>query len=279
VIAAILVLVRFMFWPSNTSMNYLCNALTAFRLPQRVLETYGLLLPDAYVQYDESEAPFCVKPSWDELNADIERARNQNSIQLREVCEELLRRRNDEQWYASNFVEDAARFQDYMAKLKVQLTADGYKFDGFAIHATLRARPVVELADQALRTALEQLTFPLANEVKENLASAEQHFEEPDYNGALQNLRLALKFTLEGVARALESQTGKRLPSERENEVRDYLESVGFLSREEKNGLAGIYGLLSIRPHGRANEKSALLSYAACIMACFYAVDKFGTRA
>ena len=155
---------------------------------------------------------------------------------------------------------------------------DGYKFDGFAIHASAKVPSIAELADDALGKALQGLSFPLADRVSEGLAAARRHFSEPDYDAVSLNLRLVLKYTLEGIARALENETGTDLPSDRENEVRDYLEKRGFLSKEETKGLAGIYGLLSTGPYGKANQKSALLSYAASVMACSYAITKFEGR-
>jgi len=96
------------------------------------------------------------------------------------------------------------------------------------------------------------------------------------YNESLNEFRLALQQCLKVIACRIAGQRNEQLPSFKEDrEVRDYLETKGFLSREEKKGFDGIYGLLSSGAHGKGDEDSALLGYAACVMACHYAMKKF----
>jgi hypothetical protein len=48
-----------------------------------------------------------------------------------------------------------------------------------------------------------------------------------------------------------------------DREVREYLEKQSFLTREEKKGFDGIYGLLSSGAHGKGDQDNALLGYAS----------------
>lgn len=125
-----------MFYPSDNAIQHLCNALSALRTPSKLLENYGLIATDQYIEYDE-EVPCLRRPTSQELKQDLERARKENSEQLRNLCCELLRRRNDASWYDDNPLDyrSAAAFHDPLIQFQAELLNDGYKLsdDGFAI--------------------------------------------------------------------------------------------------------------------------------------------------
>jgi predicted ATP-grasp superfamily ATP-dependent carboligase len=99
---------------------------------------------------------------------------------------------------------------------------------------------------------------------------------EDKYKDSLANFRSALQQCLEGIARQIAGRRGEQVPVFAEDgEVRDYLQEKGFFTKEERRGFSGIYGLLSSGAHGEGDRNLALLGYAACIMACHYAIAKF----
>jgi hypothetical protein len=161
-----------------------------------------------------------------------------------------------------------------MAQFETQLSEDGFKFDGFEVCAAEKLPSVSHLTDEALRTALRVSSIPVGDKVEEHRLRAVGYWDTERYADGITNLRLTLKFTLEGVARKLAKDRKEQLPSEKEADVRNYLRTIGFLSEEEWRGVWGIYGLLSAGPHGNTDKSVALLSYAAGMLCCHYVLQK-----
>lgn len=135
---------------------------------------------------------------------------------------------------------------------------------------------MAQRADECLLKTFESGDFPEIDKVRSHLSAGRQKLSKDRYNESLNEFRLALQQCLKVIASRIAEQRSEQLPSFKEDrEVRDYLETKGFLSREEKKGFDGIYGLLSSGAHGKGEEDSALLGYAAGVMACHYAIKKF----
>jgi hypothetical protein len=266
-----------MFLPSDDAIRHLCGALHALRAPQKLLEDHGLIEPGTYVDYDENDVPRPKKPSWEELKSELDRARNEKSEQLRGLCSELLRRGNDEDWGWEHPLDNcpSARFRDPLAQFLRQLADDRYRFDGFEIQGT-PVESIVQRADEALSNALQSGEFPQCEKVREHRSAAVRLLSEDRYDESLTQLRSALQHCLAAIAGELAKQRGEVPPSfNQEWEVRGYLQKMEFFSREDRKGFDGIYGLLSSGAHGKGDKNRALLGYAACIMACHYAITRF----
>ena len=266
-----------MFLPSDDAIRYLCNALHALRQPERLLENHGLIAANSYANYDDNDVPYSRKPSWEELRSDLAEGREKKSEQLRNMSSEILRRRNDSDWFHEHPLDNcpSARFQDSIAQFEARLLNDGYKSDGFEILDANTVPSVAQRADESLLRAFGAGDFPEIEKVRSHLSAGRQMLSNDRYNESLNEFRLALQQCLKVAACRIAEQRNEQLPSFKEDrEVRDYLESKGFLTREEKKGFDGIYGLLSSGAHGKGDEDSALLGYAACVMACHYAIKK-----
>lgn len=266
-----------MFLPSDKATGHLCDALFALQTLERLLESYGLVERDKYVEYDD-EVPYHRKPQWNELKKDLDQAISENSERLRNLCSELLRRKNDEEWFHEHPLDSCsqARFQDAVAQIEVQLLDDGYKFDGFKIIGT-PVQLVVQRADEALSSALRSGEFAQSEKVGEHLSDAIRMLGQDKYNDSLTQFRLALQHCLKAIAFQIAERLGEQLPNFKEEwEVREYLEKTGFFTREERKGFDGVYGLLSSGAHGKGDKKLASLGYATCVMACHYAITKLG---
>src|SRR5712692_1704272 len=264
-----------MFLPSDDAIRHLCNALYALRQPDKLLENHGLIETNKYLAYDD-DVPYPRKPSWEELKKDLDHPKNEKSEQLRSLCSELLRRRNDDGWHYEHPLDScaSARFQDPMAQFEAQLLVDGYTFDGFEVLGT-PVQSVVQRADEALSNALQSGEFPQSEKILGHHSAAVLLLSEDKYDESLTKFRLALQHCLEAIAGQLTEQNGKAPPSFNEDwKVRQYLEEIGFFTREERKGFDGIYSLLSSGPHGKGDKNRALLGYAACTMACHYAITK-----
>jgi hypothetical protein len=265
-----------MFLPSDKAIGHLCDALFALRTPERLLENYGLVEPDKYVEYDE-DVRHHRKPQWNELKKDLEQAISENSEGLRNLCSELLRRKNDEKLLHEHPLDSCspARFQDAVAQIEVELLDDGYKFDSFTIIGT-PVQLIVQRADEALSSALRSGDFVQSEKVREHLSDAIRMLGQDKYNESLTQFRLALQHCLKAIALQVAEPLGEQLPNFKEEwEVREYLEKKGFFTREERKGFDGVYGLLSSGAHGKGDKNLAFLGYATCVMACHYAITKF----
>jgi hypothetical protein len=266
-----------MFLPSDDAIRHLCNALHALRQPEKILENHGLIAPNSYLDY-EDDVPHSRKPSWEDLKRDLSDANEKKSEQLRNMGSEVLRRRNDTDWFYEHPLDScpSPRFLDQVAQFKARLLEGGYKFDGFEILDGKAVPSVAQRADESLLKAFGSGDFPGIDKVQSHLSAGRQMLSNDGYNGSLNEFRMALQECVKVIACHIAEQRNEQLPSFREDrEVRDYLETKGFLSREEKKGFDGIYGLLSSGAHGKGEEDSALLGYAACVMACHYAIKKF----
>ncbi|HZU42115.1 MAG TPA: hypothetical protein VE994_05545 [Terriglobales bacterium] len=265
-----------MFLPSDDARRHLCNALHALRQPEKLLENHGLIAPNSYVDYDD-DVPHPRKPSWEDLKRDLADATEKKSGQLRNLCSEVLRRRNDTDWFYEHPLDNcpSSRFLDEVAQFEARLLDGGYKFDGFEILDGKTVPSVAQRADESLLKTFESGDFPEIEKVRSHLSAGSRMLSSDKYNESLNEFRLALQQCLRIIARRFAEQRNEELPSFKEDrDLRDYLENKGFLTREEKKGFDGIYGLLSSGAHGKGDENSALLGYAACVMACHYAIKK-----
>jgi hypothetical protein len=196
-----------------------------------------------------------------------------NSQKLRSLIETVFR---DEQKLRQQATD--AGFADYLAQLKFQLESEGYKFDGLSLVGSCGSALFPYLFESAIDKFFAELpAISTVASIREHFAKSAEYLRSGPARAddCLTNMRKALKFTLEGIARHIEKQKGRPMPSEKENEVRDYLKSVWFLNVEEHRGFSGIYGLLSTGPHAPTDEFAALFGYATGVMACRYAIKKF----
>lgn len=123
-----------MFNPSDVAIKHLRTALQALRRPDKLLEDHGLIRANAYIEYAD-DTPCRKKPDPDDLKRDLEQARTKDSEGLRNMCSEILRRRNDADWFDEHGLDNCpqSRFLDPIAMFENKIPDDGYKFDGFEI--------------------------------------------------------------------------------------------------------------------------------------------------
>jgi hypothetical protein len=262
-----------MFLPSRKALVHLCNALMSYGQWHPLLQGFGLADAEGWADAMSMREPELFPQeftSWDGLMSHLESAKGDGGEQLRSLCSDLLRKKER---YAS-VAARPERFADELAAFEAQLLQDGYHMADFEIVGSRALPPIARLADDALQEIVRLGSIPLCDKIREHLERSKNDLSDGRYPECLSSLRLALKYSLEAVARRLAESRGEQLPSEKEDEVRSYLRKAGLLSEEEWRGFWGIYGLLSAGPHGHADERLALLGYAACVMACQYVIGK-----
>ncbi len=147
-------------------MIHLCNALHTLPGWYKLLENYGLLEPNKYpryeyYEYDEEDVPRAVEPSWEEVKAELDSARNERPERLRPLCSNLLRRKD---WHAAR-ASDRTKFLDSLAQFETKLGAEGYRFDGFVIQTPTPAPDVLQLAAGEFYQALDTTDRPTKDRV------------------------------------------------------------------------------------------------------------------
>lgn len=152
------------------------------------------------------------------------------------------------------------------------------RLDGWEIHENglvLRENILVNLQieEDALLVLLRASGFPNTETVENHLNRSAQEYGR-DNNNSITNSRQALEQILRDIA---DMTADARQDARPANEaVRDYLEEVGFLTREEKRGISGVYGFLSGAAHpGVVDEEAARLGRNFALGACHYALQKF----
>ncbi len=93
------------------------------------------------------------------MKKEVAIALREKDQQLRNLCSEILRRKHEENWEGLEWA-DRARFRDSLAQFEIQLEAEGYHFDGFAIQGSRPEPSVAQLADEALSEALRSDVVP-----------------------------------------------------------------------------------------------------------------------
>jgi hypothetical protein len=198
-----------MFFPSDDALRQLCNALNALRQPVKLLGDHGLVPINNHVTYDENDVPHLTKASWEVLEKELYKAKNERGEQLRTLCSELLRRRADINWYDEHPLDCfTARFLDFLAHFELRLLADGYKFDGFEILYAKQAPSVAQRADEALLKALDSCEFPEIEKIWGRLSAGRQKLSEGRYDDSLHEFRLALQDCLMAIACQKKTEQG-----------------------------------------------------------------------
>lgn len=198
-----------MFLPSDKTINCLCNALYALPGWWSLLTEFGLASQVEYVDMmntgdGEVEASFW---DWQALRSHLQDARQDNPEQLRLLCSEIVRRKER----YGNEAKDATKFSDLTAQLEVALQEDSKSTPGIA-----------QLADEAINRAIEMGTLPTCQQVNEHLQLARNYFGQGKHNDCMTNLRLALKYVLQGIAQDLAQRRNQTLTPMKEDEVREY---------------------------------------------------------
>src|ERR1700693_5378409 len=190
-------------------------------------------------------------------------------LRLIQLAEDLLTNR---QHYRST-VTPRYNFDTPREELERILHLDGWEMCEDRLLLQENVLVNLQIEEDALLAILRETGLPNVQTV-ENHLNRSAHEYGRDNNNSITNSRQALEQILRDIADQTADARGEARPvNER---IRDYLEEAGFLIREEKRGIGGVYGFLSGAAHpGIIDEEAARLGRNFALGACHYVLQKF----
>jgi len=170
------------------------------------------------------------------------------------------------------------KFDDQFSILEKSLLLDGYLIEGKSIKALdpnfIGFDPVEDALINELNSSSIQNKGGIIRSVK---ASADDFVKaQPDYNGSLTNIRIALETLVREIALAkgfTTARTGNTWgPS------LGYLKTNGFIDQKDENALASVYTFISNGSHipfGFTEAEFVRLGRNMCTSMCYFVIKKY----
>ena len=125
---------------------------------------------------------------------------------------------------------------------------------------------------------LQQSGLPDAEDIVRVLEYSTNHFHDGDFNGCLNNARVALETLAKSIALALarhSNHAGNFNPA-KWGEVIAWLRKSAFITEEQECGIAGLFRFLSPGSHTPIGEEEfARLGHSLSILICYFLVKRF----
>lgn len=130
--------------------------------------------------------------------------------------------------------------------LKLGLELDGYIWKNRKLIA-VDSSVIDEVEEQnLLEQLIDDLAFPATATIKHHLELAQDAYIDGRWSDTISNARNFFEAILKEIAEALHAKlNGAPLTLQRPVEIREYLESTGFVDRTEKESISRVYGLIS----------------------------------
>jgi hypothetical protein len=235
----------------------------------------SLALSNGYRDYLFAKVEICAPPftfggaTRQALERQIDELNQTNDPRILALFEDLLSHR---QYYRSS-VSPRYDFDVPYDDLLRFLQLDGWEFSNDALRRTEPLTVNLQAEEDVLIVSLRGSGLPNTAVIETHLRRSAEEYGR-DNNNSMTNSRQALEQVLRDVAQQTATARGDRAPAS--EQVRDYLEQSGFLTREEKRGVSGAYGFLSGGAHpGIADEEAARLGRNFSLGACHYVIQKY----
>lgn len=170
------------------------------------------------------------------------------------------------------------KFDDQYSILKQSLLLDGYKIENDAIESLDPNFKGHEPVEDALLKELDNSTLQNSDKIKRSINASADDFvkAQPDYNGSLTNIRIALETLVREIAysKGFSSTGGGNTwgPS------LAYLKSVSFIDQNEEKALASVFTFISNGAHiplGFSHEEFVRLGRNMCSSMCYFVIKKY----
>ena len=132
-----------------------------------------------------------------------------------------------------------------------------------------------------LRRELGQSALAGADKIISTLDKSADAFRREDFNGCLNNARVALQTLGTAIALQIPADLPSGFNDEKWGQVLDRLRSTGFLDEKQEKGLAGVYGFVSPgshRPIGFTEQEFARLGRTLALNLCHFLVKLWNAR-
>ena len=170
------------------------------------------------------------------------------------------------------------KFDDQYSILKKSLLLDGYKIENDAIESLGPNFKGHEPVEDALLKELESSTLQNSDNIKLAINASADDFvkTQPDYNGSLTNIRIALETLVREIActKGFSPAGGGNTwgPS------LAYLKSNGFIDQNEEKALSSVFTFISNGAHiplGFSHEEFVRLGRHMCSSMCYFVIKKY----
>ncbi len=134
------------------------------------------------------------------------------------------------------------------------------------------------ISEEDLDRELRQSGLPDAKDIVRVLKYSTNHFHDGDFNGCLNNARVALQTLTKSIAQARLSNHAGNFNPAKWGEVIAYLRTSGFVTDEQERGIAGLFGFLSPGSHTPipiGEEEFARLGRTLAVSICYFLVKQF----
>ena len=131
-----------------------------------------------------------------------------------------------------------------------------------------------------LTRELSESGLPNSGAVARKLGASAEAFRAsaPNYNASLNDARVALQTLAKSIADARRPAHPGSFERSKWGSVISYLHSTGFITKEEENGLVGVFGFVSPgshRPLGFSEAEFARLGRGFVAGMCWFLVKRF----
>ena len=173
------------------------------------------------------------------------------------------------------------RWKDFLLCLKL----DGYTRDqdeyGKNMDRFVLIEPVIDGAvrvEDDLTREIRQSDIPDIDEILQVVEKSASAFRNGDFNGCLNNARVALQTLTKSIAQARLSNHAGHFNPAKWGEVIAYLRKSGFITEEQERGITGLFGFLSPGSHTPipiGEEEFARLGRNLSLSICYFLVKQF----
>ena len=228
-------------------------------------EKHGVDAPNFAYAYDQQGAV----RTW------VEATSEQSLLQ---VLDEVVRTNNT----IRSSISPKYRFDERWDDLVKCLALDGYLVAKF--ERTLRAvDPSIEGSlpvDDDLTLELKKSQLKEADEIVGLLAkSSEAYRSSPaDFNGCLNNARVALETLARGIAKRWQGAHSGSFDETKWGQVLAFLRTSGLVTKKEEEGLAGVYGFVSPGSHnpiGLSEEEMVRLGRSLIAGMAYFLIKRY----
>lgn len=170
------------------------------------------------------------------------------------------------------------KFDDQFSILEKSLLLDGYLIEGKLIRALDPNFKGYVPVEDALIKELDSSSLQQKANIKSSVKASADDFvkAQPDYNGSLTNIRIALETLVREIA--LEKGFTTTRVGNTWGPSLGYLESCGFIDKKDENALSSVFTFISNGAHiplGFSQAEFVRLGRNMCTSMCYFVIKKY----
>lgn len=170
------------------------------------------------------------------------------------------------------------QFDDQFSILEKSLLLDGYQIEGNTVKALDPNFVGKEPVEDALIKEVQESSIVNKQDIVDAIKCSADDFvkAQPDYNGSLTNIRIALETLVREIAFDKGFTTTKN--GNTWGTSLNYLKTNGFIDQKDENALSSVYTFISNGAHiplGFSKEEFVRLGRNLCYSMCYFFIKKF----